>query len=110
MSLNPHTPLHCLEYILDEIDLVLLMTVNPGSVVSDSLRASYQNRTGAAVESRGLDVDIQVDGGIKTGNIVEVAAAGANVFVAGSAVFGQDNYAQAIQSLREGANVGIPAR
>ena len=109
VSLNPHTSLHCLEYILDEIDLVLLMTVNPGfggqrfiESVIPKIRALR-----GMVDARGLDVDIQVDGGIKTGNIKEVAAAGANVFVAGSAVFGQENYTQAIHELRKGANAGL---
>ncbi len=105
VSLNPHTPLSTIEHVLDDVDLVLLMTVNPGfggqayiPAMTNKIRAL---RT--MIEGRGLDVDIQVDGGIQSGTVLEAASAGANVFVAGSAVFKKPDYEIAIRSLREGA-------
>ena len=90
VALNPATPLSVLEYILDDVDMVLIMTVNPGfggqkyiPTMTDKIRELR-----AMIQKRGLDVDIEVDGGIKVDNVKEVLAAGANVIVAGSAVFG----------------------
>lgn len=108
VSLNPHTPLSVLEYVLDAVDLVLLMTVNPGfggqrylPAVTGKIRALQQ-----MVQARGVKVDIQVDGGIASATVAQAAAAGAHVFVAGSAVFGAADYAEAIASLRAGAEAG----
>jgi len=105
VSLNPHTPLNVLDYVLGDIDLVLLMTVNPGfggqSFIPSVLPKIEQLR--ADIDARGLSVDIQVDGGINTRSVFDAAKAGANVFVAGSAVFGRSDYAAAISELREGA-------
>lgn len=90
VALNPATPLSVLEYILDDVDMVLIMTVNPGfggqkyiPTMTDKIRELR-----AMIQKRGLNVDIEVDGGIKVDNVKEVLAAGANVIVAGSAVFG----------------------
>jgi len=102
VSINPGTPVNSLEAILDELDLVLVMTVNPGfggqSFIDSCLPKIEALRK--MIESRRLTVELEVDGGIKADNIGRVAAAGADVFVAGSAVFNADNYAQAITSLR----------
>jgi len=100
--LNPATPLVTLEDILPDVEMVLLMSVNPGfggqsfiPQVMDKVR-----RLKALVDARGLDVDIQVDGGIHAGNAKEVVAAGATVLVAGNAVFKAKDYAAAISTLR----------
>ena len=97
VALNPATPLSVLEYILDDVDMVLIMTVNPGfggqkyiPTMTDKIRELR-----AMIQKRGLDVDIEVDGGIKVDNVKEVLAAGANVIVAGSAVFGAATEANA---------------
>ena len=112
VSLNPHTPLNVLDYVLEDLDLVLLMTVNPGfggqSFISAMLPKIEALRE--TIERRGLDVDIQVDGGINTGTVFDVAKAGANVFVAGSAVFGNPDYREAIEVIRQGAREGMAAR
>ena len=108
VSLNPHTPLACLDYVLDGVDLVLLMTVNPG-FGGQSFIAPIGRKVEALRETimgRGLDIDIQVDGGVNLDTIRDVANAGANVFVAGSAVFRKDDYASAISELRREASLG----
>ena len=101
-TLNPSTPLVTLEHVLADLDQVLIMSVNPGfggqAFIPDSLNKI--NRLRAMIDERGLDVDIQVDGGIKAGNIAEVAAAGANVFVSGSGIFGTPDYAATIAGMR----------
>ena len=105
VSLNPATPVETLDLILDELDLVLVMSVNPGfggqafiPSALDKIRALRQRIT-----QRGLATELQVDGGVKIDNIHEVVAAGANVLVAGSAVFNSDDYAATITALRESA-------
>ncbi len=105
VSLNPATPVETLDLILDELDLVLVMSVNPGfggqafiPSALDKIRALRQRIT-----QRGLATELQVDGGVKIDNIREVVAAGANVLVAGSAVFNSDDYAATITALRESA-------
>ena len=109
VSLNPATPLSALDHVLGDVDLVLLMSVNPGfggqqyiPSVTDKIRALR-----ARVEAQALDVDIQVDGGVSSRTIREAAAAGARVFVAGSAVIGAPNWAQAIAELRESAEAAL---
>ena len=106
VSLNPHTPAEVLEYVLDELDLVLVMSGNPGfggqayiPAVESKVRRLAQWR-----HERGLAFDIEIDGGIKPATIAAAADAGVDVFVAGSAVFGADDYAVAIASLREALN------
>ncbi|KAB2890461.1 MAG: ribulose-phosphate 3-epimerase [Desulfobulbaceae bacterium] len=100
--LNPATSLATLDYILEEVDLVMLMSVNPGfggqSFIPSSLEKIRTLR--ARLDSLGLDVDIEVDGGISLATIPQVAAAGASIFVAGSAVFGSSDYASTIAQLR----------
>jgi len=105
VSINPATPVSSLEVILDDLDLVLVMTVNPGfggqSFIDACLPKIEQLRT--MIEKRGLQTELEVDGGVKVDNIGKVAAAGAEVFVAGSAVFNASDYRQTIAALRENA-------
>jgi len=105
VSLNPATPVETLDVILDELDLVLVMSVNPGfggqafiPSALDKIRALRQRIT-----QRGLATELQVDGGVKIDNIREVVGAGADVLVAGSAVFSSDDYAATLTALRENA-------
>ena len=100
--LNPATPLTSLEEILPDLDLVMLMTVNPGfggqSFIGSSLAKIKQLKK--MIDDRGLNVGIEVDGGVSPKTIGPIAAAGANIFVAGSAVFGQSDYAKVIAELK----------
>ncbi len=109
---NPATPLDWLDYTLDELDLVLLMSVNPGfggqKFIPGVLPKIAEVRR--RVRSSGRAVRVEVDGGIKVDNIAAAAAAGADTFVAGSAIFGGKDYAATIAAMREAlAGVGIPA-
>ena len=100
--LNPATSLHALDEILPEVDMVLLMSVNPGFGGQRFLPATLDKiRTlRAQIEERQLPVAIEVDGGVKADNAAGICAAGADVLVAGTAIFGQPDYAAAIQELR----------
>jgi ribulose-phosphate 3-epimerase len=103
VSLNPATCLEVIGYILDDLDMVLLMTVNPGfegqQFISEVIPKIERLRR--MIEKRGLDIDIEVDGGIGPDNISEVSSAGANVFVAGSAIFYSEDYKKTISTMRE---------
>ncbi len=105
VSLNPATPLNCLDYVLADLDLVLLMTVNPGfggqSFIEECLPKIKSLR--AMLDKRGLETELEVDGGVKIENIGRIAHAGADVFVAGSAVFGSSDYAATIKDLKSKA-------
>lgn len=105
VSINPATPVSTLEVILDELDLVLVMSVNPGfggqSFIPSALNKISSLRR--EIERRALATELEVDGGVKTDNIAEIAAAGADVFVAGSAVFGSSDYAATIAALKRNA-------
>ena len=100
--LNPATSLHALDEILPEVDMVLLMSVNPGFGGQRFLPATLDKiRTlRAQIEERRLPVAIEVDGGVKADNAAEICAAGADVLVAGTAIFGQPDYGAAIRALR----------
>jgi ribulose-phosphate 3-epimerase len=102
VSLNPATPLNCLEYVLDDLDLVLLMTVNPGfggqSFIDACLPKIHSLR--AMLDRRGSEAELEVDGGVKISNIAGISHAGADVFVAGSAVFGSGDYAATITEMK----------
>lgn len=105
VSLNPATSLHALDYILEELDLVLLMTVNPGfggQSFIDACLPKIQALRGM-LDKKGLETELEVDGGVKTSNIDRIAHAGADVFVAGSAVFGSDDYAATIAEMKRRA-------
>ena len=100
---NPATPLHYLDHVLDKIDIVLLMSVNPGfggqSFIPSTLNKLKEARQ--RIDASGRDIRLEVDGGVKIDNIGAIAAAGADMFVAGSAIFGTDDYAKTITAMRE---------
>lgn len=98
---NPATPLHHLDYVLDKIDVILLMSVNPGFGGQSFIPATLDKlrQVKAIVEKSGHDIRIQVDGGVKVDNIAEIAAAGADMFVAGSAIFDQPDYKAVIDQM-----------
>lgn len=100
---NPATPLHYLEHVLDKIDMVLLMSVNPGfggqSFIPSALAKLKQARQ--LIDSSGYDIRLEIDGGVKVDNIRQIAEAGADTFVAGSAIFNSDNYQTTIEAMRE---------
>jgi len=100
---NPATPLHYLDYVLDKVDMVLLMSVNPGfggqSFIPSTLPKIAQAR--AIIDRSGRDIRLEVDGGIKVENVGAVGAAGADTFVAGSAIFNAKDYAATVTAMRE---------
>ena len=103
IAINPSTPVSVLDCIIEDLDLVLIMSVNPGfggqSFIESALGKISQVRN--ILEEKNLDgVEIEVDGGVKIDNIERVSAAGADAFVAGSAVFGSDNYRKTIEEMR----------
>ena len=102
LVLNPATPLHYLDFVMDKLDVILLMSVNPGfggqsfiPSTLDKLRLVRQK-----IDESGFDIRLQVDGGVKIDNIAEIAAAGADMFVAGSAIFSQPDYKKVIVQMR----------
>jgi ribulose-phosphate 3-epimerase len=104
---NPATPLHWLTHVMDKVDIILLMSVNPGyggqSFIPGTLDKLRQARAliDAHVRAGGQPIALEVDGGVKVDNIGAIRAAGADTFVAGSAIFGQPDYAAVIQNMRE---------
>lgn len=102
VALNPSTSLHELDYVLDQIDMVLIMSVNPGFGGQSFIPYSLQKIKDVKkmIEERGLNIDIQVDGGVKLTNAKEILDAGANVLVAGSAVFGEHT-AENVKAFKE---------
>ena len=102
-ALNPATPLSSIEHVLNNLDMVILMTVNPGfggqSFIPEVLPKIEELKK--MIDQKGMEVDIEVDGGINVENIAQVARAGANVFVAGNAVFGSQDYAETIALMRK---------
>ena len=107
LVLNPATPIHILEHVLDKLDMVLLMSVNPGfggqAFIRHTLDKLRQTRQllDAYQAQTGRRIALEVDGGIKTDNIAQAAQAGADTFVAGSAIFGAADYAQVTQQMRD---------
>lgn len=101
--LNPATPLESIDYILDDIDMVLLMSVNPGFGGQKFIKSTIDKikRLKKMIDERNLDIDIEVDGGIKLDNVKEVIDAGANVIVAGSAVFCSSNIKKTIEDFKK---------
>ena len=99
---NPATPLHALNEAIGLVDLVLIMSVNPGFGGQAFIRESLDKlrRVRQSIDECGRNIRLEVDGGIKTGNIAEAARAGADTFVAGSAIFGTDDYAATIAAMR----------
>jgi len=105
VALNPHTPPDEIEYVLDALDLVLVMTVNPGFGGQSFIEACLPKieKLAGWIEKRGLGARVEVDGGIAPETARRVVDAGATVLVAGTAVFGKSDYAQAIRALRDAA-------
>ena len=103
---NPATPLSCLEHVIDKIDMVLIMSVNPGfggqKFIASALDKLREARS--LIDASGRDIRLEIDGGVKVDNIGEIAAAGADTFVAGSAIFGSDDYATTIAAMKEKIN------
>ena len=102
LALNPATPLDCLDYTLDKLDLVLLMSVNPGFGGQQFIRAVLPKiaEVRRRIDKLGRDIWLEVDGGVKVDNIGEIAKAGADTFVAGSAIFGTKDYAATLRDMR----------
>lgn len=102
VSLNPATPLETLDYILSDIDMVLVMSVNPGFGGQSFIPSALDkiSRLRKLIEDAGLSVEIEVDGGVKPENAGRIAAAGADILVAGSAIFGSTDYTKAIRGIR----------
>jgi ribulose-phosphate 3-epimerase len=106
---NPATPLTWLEHVIEDLDLVLIMSVNPGFggqfFIDSSMEKLRQARK--IIDASGRDIRLEIDGGVKVNNIGAIAAAGADMFVAGSAIFGSDDYAATISAMKaEIANAG----
>ena len=99
---NPATPLDWLEHVIDKVDLVLLMSVNPGFGGQKFIASALDKLRGARrmIDDSGLEIRLEIDGGVKVDNIGEIAAAGADTFVAGSAIFGSDDYAATIAAMK----------
>jgi ribulose-phosphate 3-epimerase len=109
---NPHAGLEVLDYVLDKVDIVLLMSVNPGfggqSFIPATLRKLRAAR--ALIDATGLPIRLEIDGGVTPANIAEIARAGADTFVAGSAIFGRPDYAAVIAEMRDAlASIGTGA-
>ncbi len=102
LVLNPATPLTCLEYVMDKLDVILLMSVNPGFGGQSFIPATLEKlkKVRKLIDASGRDIRLEVDGGVKVDNIKEIAAAGADMFVAGSAIFNHDNYKSVIDEMR----------
>jgi ribulose-phosphate 3-epimerase len=102
LVLNPATPLNVLDYVLDKVDLILLMSVNPGfggqKFIPSALRKLEQARD--MIRASGREIRLEIDGGVKVDNIGAIAAAGADTFVAGSAIFGSKDYRKTIADMR----------
>ncbi len=106
VSLNPATPLNVLEYVLEDLDMVLIMSVNPGFGGQKFIDSAYEkiSKVRKLIDSRGLDIDLQVDGGVGPDNIEKVVGSGANIIVAGSAIFNSGDIPGAIRILKEAGN------
>ena len=99
---NPATPLHYLDYVMEKVDVILLMSVNPGFGGQSFIPATLDKLREARRRSdaSGRPIRLEIDGGVKVDNIAEIAAAGADMFVAGSAIFNQPDYTQVIRAMR----------
>jgi ribulose-phosphate 3-epimerase len=112
LVLNPATSLDWLDYVIDKLDLVLLMSVNPGfggqKFIPQALGKLREAR--ARIDATGRDIHLEIDGGVKVENAAEIAAAGADTFVAGSAIFGSADYAATIEAMRAQIELGRQKR
>lgn len=100
---NPATPLHYLDYVMDKVDLILLMSVNPGFGGQKFIPATLDKlrEVRKRIDASGRDIRLEVDGGVNCDNIGEIAKAGADMFVAGSAIFNADDYAEVIRTMKQ---------
>ena len=100
---NPATPMSWLEHVIDKVDMVLIMSVNPGFGGQKFIPAALDKLREARkiIDASGLEIRLEIDGGVRVDNIGEIAAAGADTFVAGSAIFGSDDYTSTITSMRQ---------
>lgn len=107
--LNPHTPIESIQHILEDVDFVLLMTVNPGFGGQKFIHSVVPKIEALSkmIQERGLNVEIEIDGGINDETIVECAKAGATVFVAGSAIYNKENRAEALQKIKAAGEAAI---
>ena len=107
VALNPATPIETIKYVLEDIDMVLIMTVNPGfggqSFIESMIPKIKELKS--LIDKKGLKVDIQVDGGIKPDNVDKVVKAGANIIVAGSAIFNSDDIQHTVDLFRKNSNI-----
>ena len=99
---NPHAGLDSLKYVMDKIDMILIMSVNPGFGGQQFIPSSLEKLSEAKclIDDSNLDIRLEIDGGVTPSNIAQIASAGADTFVAGSAIFNQPDYAAVIQSMR----------
>ncbi len=99
---NPGTPLHYLDYVMDKVDIILLMSVNPGFGGQSFIPATLDKLREAKkrIDDSGFDIRLEIDGGVKVDNIRDIKAAGADMFVAGSAIFNQPDYKKVIDEMR----------
>ncbi len=108
---NPATPLNWLDYVIDKIDIILLMSVNPGfggqKFIPEALSKLSEAR--ARIDASGRDIKLEIDGGVKIENAAQIARAGADTFVAGSAIFGSPDYAATITAMRAQIEIGRQA-
>ena len=112
LVLNPATPLHCLDHVIDRLDLILLMSVNPGfggqSFIESTLPKIEAVRR--RIDASGRDIWLEVDGGVRSDNASRIGSAGADTLVAGSSIFNGGQYRQAIHAIRTQASAGRQAR
>jgi ribulose-phosphate 3-epimerase len=103
LAINPATPLHHLEHVWDKMDLILMMSVNPGFGGQQFIPATLEKITKARnmINESGKDITLAIDGGVKVENIFDVARAGADMFIAGSAIFSQKDYGKVIADMRK---------
>ena len=106
VALNPATPIETIKHVLEDVDMVLIMTVNPGFGGQSFIEAMIPKikELKSIIDSKNLNIDIQVDGGIKPDNVGKVVKAGANIIVAGSAIFNSDNIPETIKLFRKNAS------
>lgn len=102
LALNPATALHCLEFVMDKLDMILIMSVNPGFGGQQFIPATLDKlkKVRALIDASGHDIRLSIDGGIKVDNLFDVASTGADTFVAGSAIYTQPDYAAVISAMR----------
>ena len=107
--LNPHTPIESIQHILEDVDMVLFMTVNPGFGGQKFIESVVPKVAALAkiIEERGLSIEIEIDGGINAETIVPCAKAGATIFVAGSAIYGKEDRAKALQEIKQAGLAAI---